>query len=59
MSIPKHLKEKPILGVYNYESKVFRHIGKKWSRQSEELPLHRVLDLKNLILSAYLQKQGN
>lgn len=40
-------------------AKVFRHTGKKWSRQSEELPLHRVLDLANLILSAYLQKQGN
>ena len=40
-------------------AKVFRHTGKKWSQQSEELPLHRVLDLANLILSAYLQKQGN
>jgi len=87
MSIPKHLKHKPILGVENYEiidgkyagnsdakaisigkaqwdnneisAKVFRHTGTKWSRQSEELPLHRVLDLANLILSAYLQKQGN
>ncbi len=24
---------------------VWRHTGEKWSRQSEELPLHRVLDL--------------
>lgn len=40
-------------------AKVLRHTGDKWSRQSEELPLHRVLDLANLILSAYLQKQGN
>ena len=26
-------------------AKVWRHTGGKWSRQSEELPLHRVLDL--------------
>ncbi len=25
--------------------KVFRHTGKQWSRQSEEMPPHRVLDL--------------
>ncbi|MCX5896128.1 MAG: DUF6530 family protein, partial [Proteobacteria bacterium] len=24
--------------------KVFRHTGEKWTRQSEELPLHRVID---------------
>ncbi len=32
--------------------KVFRHIGQKWSRQSEEMPLHRVLDLTILIIAA-------
>ena len=32
--------------------KVWRHSGKKWSRMSEELPLHRVLDLASLICSA-------
>jgi hypothetical protein len=28
---------------------VWRHTGGKWSRQSEELPLHRVLDLAILV----------
>ena len=32
--------------------KVWRHSGKKWSRMSEELPLHRVLDLASLVCSA-------
>lgn len=38
--------------------KVWRHSGKKWSRMSEELPLHRVLDLASLVCSAlsYAQK---
>lgn len=38
---------------YNTEisAKVWRHTGEKWSRQSEELPLHRVLDLAILICS--------
>jgi hypothetical protein len=26
-------------------AKVWRYTGEKWSRQSEELPLHRILDL--------------
>lgn len=30
-------------------AKVWRYTGEKWSRQSEELPLHRVLDLAVLI----------
>jgi len=30
--------------------KVFRHTGNKWSRQSEELPMHRALDLAILII---------
>jgi exosome complex RNA-binding protein Csl4 len=34
--------------------KVFRHTGKKWSRQSEELPLHRVIDLNTAILKSIL-----
>lgn len=35
-------------------AKVWRHKeGSGWSRQSEELPLHRVLDLAILILSIY------
>lgn len=34
-------------------AKVFRQTNNKWSRQSEELPLHRVLDLAILIVSLY------
>ena len=30
-------------------AKVWRYTGEKWSRQSEELPMHRVLDLAILI----------
>lgn len=30
-------------------AKVWRYTGEKWSRQSEELPLHRVIDLALLI----------
>jgi hypothetical protein len=30
-------------------AKIWRHTGGKWSRQSEEMPLHRVLDLAVLI----------
>jgi len=32
-------------GKVDISAKVWRHTGTKWSRQSEELPLHRVLDL--------------
>ncbi|TAE08570.1 MAG: hypothetical protein EAZ95_17090 [Bacteroidetes bacterium] len=32
--------------------KVWRHTDKKWSRQSEELPIHRNLDLSILFLAA-------
>lgn len=35
-----------------FSAKVFRHTGKTWSRQSEELPLHRILDLAILIAGA-------
>ena len=31
-------------GRVDISAKVWRHTGEKWSRQSEELPLHRVLD---------------
>ena len=33
-------------------AKVWRYTGKKWSRQSEELPLYRVLDLASLLCAA-------
>lgn len=44
------------IGIAQYDSneisaKIFRHSGVKWSRQSEELPIHRNLDLTILILS--------
>lgn len=32
-------------GKVEASAKVWRYTGEKWSRQSEELPLHRVLDL--------------
>lgn len=35
-------------------AKVWRHTGDNWSRASEDLPLHRVLDLTILLLSALL-----
>lgn len=35
-------------------AKVFRHVSGKWSRQSEELPLHRVFDLSSLALKSIL-----
>ncbi len=36
-------------GKVDISAKVWRHTGDKWSRQSEELPLHRVLDLAILV----------
>ncbi len=36
-------------GRVDISAKTWRHTGEKWSRQSEELPLHRVLDLAILI----------
>jgi hypothetical protein len=36
-------------GNVEISAKVWRHTGERWSRQSEELPLHRVLDLALLI----------
>lgn len=45
-------------GRVDVSAKVWRHTGEKWSRQSEELPMHRVLDLAILILeaNAYLRE---
>lgn len=47
-------------GRVDISAKVWRHTGEKWSRQSEELPLHRVLDLAILTCRAqlYLQEEG-
>lgn len=36
-------------GKLEISAKVWRYTGEKWSRQSEELPIHRVLDLAILI----------
>lgn len=36
-------------GRVEASAKVWRYTGEKWSRQSEELPLHRALDLAILI----------
>jgi hypothetical protein len=44
-------------GKLDISAKVWRHTGEKWSRQSEELPMHRVLDLAILVCrggSSYL-----
>ena len=39
-------------GNVEIAAKIWRHTGEKWSRQSEETPLHRVLDLAILICKA-------
>lgn len=44
-------------GKVDISAKVWRHTGGKWSRQSEELPLHRVIDLAILICRAELYFQ--
>lgn len=36
-------------GKVDLSAKVWRHTGETWSEKSEELPLHRVLDLSILI----------
>jgi len=36
-------------GKVDVSAKVWRYTGEKWSRQSEELPLYRVIDLAILI----------
>lgn len=41
-------------GKVDISAKVWRHTGGKWSRQSEELPLHRVLDLAILVCRSKL-----
>lgn len=38
--------------------KTLRHTGERWSRQSEELPLHRILDEALLIAAAVGQGKG-
>lgn len=45
-------------GRNDLSAKVWRHSGERWSRQSEELPLHRVLDLATLICKAIQTSAG-
>lgn len=47
------------IGTAQYDAgeislKVFRHTNSKWSRQSEELPIHRNLDLSILFVASLL-----
>lgn len=44
-------------GKVDISAKVWRYTGEKWSRQSEELPLHRVLDLAILVCRTKLHFQ--
>ncbi|MBV6714858.1 DUF6530 family protein [Paenibacillus chitinolyticus] len=44
-------------GKVDISAKVWRHTGEKWSRQSEELPMHRVLDLAIMICRSSLYFQ--
>lgn len=47
-------------GRVDISAKVWRYTGEKWSRQSEELPLHRVLDLAILTCRAaqYMREES-
>lgn len=88
MTVPTHLRHKPILGVNDYDRidgpyendtdawaislgiaqwneggdegekdisvKVWRSTGDRWSRQSEEVPIHRALDLATLACTAMI-----
>jgi hypothetical protein len=47
------------IGIAQYNKneislKVWRHTGKMWSRQNEELPIHRNIDLTILLLGSLL-----
>lgn len=44
-------------GWTELSAKVWRNTGEKWSRQSEELPLHRVIDLATLTCIAINHSQ--
>lgn len=50
------------LAQYDHDDiamKVWRHTGEKWSRQSEELPIHRNLDLTILLLHVLFDEMPN
>lgn len=44
-------------GNVDISAKVWRYTGEKWSRQSEELPIHRVIDLAILACKTRLYFQ--
>jgi hypothetical protein len=44
-------------GKLDVSAKVWRYTGEKWSRQSEEMPLHRILDLAILVCRTKLYFQ--
>lgn len=44
-------------GKLDISAKIWRYTGEKWSRQSEEMPMHRVLDLAILICRSNLYFQ--
>lgn len=44
-------------GRVEVSAKVWRYTGEKWSRQSEELPMNRVLDLAILLCKGYQYMQ--
>ena len=47
-------------GKVEASAKIWRYTGDKWSRQSEEMPLNRVLDLSILVARTlyYLREEG-
>lgn len=52
------------IGIAQYDEneiamKIWRHTGRRWSRQSEELPLHRNLDLTILLLRILFDEEIN
>ena len=40
-------------GKLDISAKIWRYSGEKWSRQSEEMPMHRALDLAIMICKTY------
>lgn len=46
-------------GRNDLSAKIWRHSSKRWSRQSEELPIHRALDLATLVCQAIQISSGS
>ena len=52
------------IGLAQYDgnvvsAKTMRHVGGKWSRQAEELPLHRVIDLTLFMAKALFSSEDS